>query len=385
MHGLLFASWTAHIPALARHLRLDDGALGLVLLGAPVGAVAAVALGGRLLPRLGSRRAVRAALVLYCLAGLLVGAAGTPAALAAGLFAWGFGQGALDVSMNTQAVYVERRADRPLMPGLHGAWGLGAFTGAAAGTAGVALGLGLLPQLLILGLPALAVTLGLSRRMLPDDAHEVQDPRKRRAAELSPADPSALPPGARRRGSPPVALLLLALAAFASMLCEGAAADWSAVYLRTGTHASAAVAGLGYTVFALALVLVRLGGNRLLAAVPARRLVPALAFFAAVGFGTGLLVGGSLAMLVGLACLGAGLGLVVPTTFGAAGATGGRHPGRSVATVSGFGWVGFVAGPPAIGGLAAATSLHVALGLLPVLAMVAAASARAAHRPDALG
>ena len=350
VHGLLFASWTAHIPAIAHHLRLGNGDLGLVLLGAPVGAVASVALSGSLLPRLGSRRAIRAALVVYCLAGLLVGIAGTPFALAAALLVWGFGQGSLDVSMNTQAVYVERHPARPLMPGLHGGWGLGAFAGAAAGTAGVALGLGLLPQLLILGVPALAITLTLSGRLLPDEPH---------------------PPRTRTRWAPPpAALLLLALAAFASMLCEGAAADWSAVYLRTSTHAPAAVGGLGYTVFALALVAVRLAGGRLLGRFPTG-LVPALALIAAVGFGAGLAAGTSVAMLLGLACLGGGLGLVVPTMFGTAGRFADGHPGRSVATVSGLGWLGFVTGPPVIGALAAVSSLSYALILLPVLALLA--------------
>jgi hypothetical protein len=33
-HGLLFASWTAHIPHVMRHLGLTDGTLGIALLGA---------------------------------------------------------------------------------------------------------------------------------------------------------------------------------------------------------------------------------------------------------------------------------------------------------------------------------------------------------------
>ena len=43
-HGLLFASWTAHIPHIMRHLGLTDGTLGIALLGAPVGSVAAMLL-----------------------------------------------------------------------------------------------------------------------------------------------------------------------------------------------------------------------------------------------------------------------------------------------------------------------------------------------------
>ncbi len=57
-HGLLFASWTAHIPHVMRHLGLSDGTLGIALLGAPVGSVAAMVLASYLIPKLGSRRVV---------------------------------------------------------------------------------------------------------------------------------------------------------------------------------------------------------------------------------------------------------------------------------------------------------------------------------------
>lgn len=340
---------------MAARLGLSDAGLGLTLLGAPVGSVISLAVAGALLPRVGSRGLIRASLAVYCLAGLLVPAAGSPVALFGALLAWGFGQGALDVSMNTQAVYVERAAGRPVMSGLHGAWGLGAFAGAGLGTASVALGVGLLAQLAVLGPLALAAALAGSLRLLPDEAHDPPDWT------------------GRRWSLPPTVLVLLAVAAFASMLCEGAVADWSAIYLRGTTHAAAAVGGLGYTLFALALLALRLAGNRLTHRRPARRLVPALAVLGAAGSGLGLATGGTAATLVGLALLGAGLALVVPSVFAAAGRLPGRHPGRSVATVSGLGWVGFVAGPPFIGALAGASSLRLALVLLPVLTLLTAA------------
>ena len=56
VHGMLFASWVAHIPHVKEQLRLGNGALGFALLGAPLGSVLAMMLAARLLPRLGSRR-----------------------------------------------------------------------------------------------------------------------------------------------------------------------------------------------------------------------------------------------------------------------------------------------------------------------------------------
>lgn len=62
-HGLLFASWTAHIPQVKSHLGLSDGTLGLALLGAPVGSVMAMLVVARTLPRLGSQRTVQITLL----------------------------------------------------------------------------------------------------------------------------------------------------------------------------------------------------------------------------------------------------------------------------------------------------------------------------------
>ena len=365
-HGLLFASWTAHIPQVKDRLGLTDGTLGLALLGAPIGSVVAMLVVARILPRLGSKRMVQISLLGYSLAGPLVGLAGSLAALSVALFAWGAFQGTLDVSMNTQAVTVERTAARPLMSGFHACWSIGAFAGAGIGALGVAAGLSLTPQLLLLAVPVLLIAGGLTTRMLPDPASIEPDPASSKLAGTGGSAGRQV--RARRtaaRLSRPV--LVLGAIAFASMLCEGASADWASVYLRGSIHVSAGEAGLGYTTFALMMVLVRLSGNWLLTAFPRRRLLPALAIMATAGFTAGLLGGSPASVLAGFGCLGIGLALVIPTVNSAAGRLPGLSPGAAIAMVSAWGWAGFVFGPPIIGELASATSLTAALCILPVL------------------
>ena len=53
VNGLLFASWTVHIPQVKEHLGLTDAALGVALLGAPVGSVTAMLVSARQQPRRG--------------------------------------------------------------------------------------------------------------------------------------------------------------------------------------------------------------------------------------------------------------------------------------------------------------------------------------------
>jgi MFS family permease len=162
-------------------------------------------------------------------------------------------------------------------------------------------------------------------------------------------------------------MVLLGAVAFAAMLCEGAIADWSAVYLSGPLHATGVVPGLGYTAFSLAMVTVRLSGNRLLTRFRPERLLPALAAVATLGFAAALIIARPPAAILGFACLGIGLASMVPAVFSAAGRIPGLAPGTAVATASACGWAGFVCGPPLIGRLATWVSLPVALGLLPVL------------------
>ena len=352
-HGLLFASWTAHIPHVMRHLGLTDGTLGIALLGAPVGSVAAMLLASYLIPKLGSRRVVQLALVGYCGTGPLVGLTGSLAALFGALFIWGAFQGTLDVAMNTQAIAVER-ARRVLMSGLHGSWSIGSFAGAGIGALAVGAGLGLTPQLLILGTIALLGAGLLTSRMLPDAIGHPGADERPKTDTLSVS---------RWSGG----MILLGAIAFAGMLCEGASADWASVYLSGPLHATGAVPGLGYAAFALAMVTVRLSGNGLLRRFRPSRLLPVLAAAATAGFAAGLAIGRPAAAIAGFVFLGIGLASVIPAVFSAAGRIAGLHPGTAVATVSACGWTGFVCGPPLIGHLASLASLSVALGLLPFL------------------
>jgi fucose permease len=356
MHGLLFASWTAHIPDVKAHLGLTDGTLGFALLGAPVGSVTAMVASAYLLPRLGSRRIVQVALVGYCAAGPFVGLTGTLAALFGALFVWGAFQGTLDVAMNTQAIAVERAGRRVLMSGLHGSWSIGSLAGAGIGALAVGAGISLTTQLLALGTLALLGAGLLTTRMLPDAASQ-----QRAAADSQAGDQVSRT--ARWSGG----MVLLGAIAFASMLCEGATADWASVYLSGPLRTTGVVPGLGYAAFSLAMVTIRLSGNRLLTRYRPDRLLSALAAAASIGFAAGLLTGRPGAALAGFFCLGLGLALVVPAVFSAAGRIPGLHPGTAVATVSACGWAGFVCGPPLIGQLASLTSLPAALGLLPLL------------------
>lgn len=362
-HAVLAAAWVAYIPLVKAELDLSDAALGSALFGTPFGSVAAMICCRWALPRWGSQRCVPVTLVGYAVAGTTIGLATSGRSLFLALAVWGAFQGALDVAMNTQAATVERLAAAPIMSRFHGMWSVGGLLGAGAGAACVGAGVGLTRLLVGVAVAVLIAVAPFIRYLVADRA-----------------DTAAEEHGAPRSGRSP-AVAVLAAVAFASFLTEGAAADWSANYSRNVVGTGAGTAALSYAGYSLLMVVTRLGATRLQARFAARRLLPALAVVAAIAMSVTLLLANPAVTVIGFACLGAGLALLVPTAFSAAYSAG--NGGSAIAVVAASGWLGYLLGPPLIGHLAEWFGLSAALVTIPVMVTVAAVAIRCTTAFDA--
>nr|WP_235433610.1 hypothetical protein [Protofrankia coriariae] len=192
----------------------------------------------------------------------------------------------------------------------------------------------------------------------------------------------------RGAGRPLGTLCFICLSSF---LCEGVAADWSALYLRDVTGASADVAGIGFVLFTGTMLVGRLAGDRVTVAVGAARLVRVSAGITSVVFLSALAVAGTsigiFGGIIGFGIIGVGMACVVPSTISAAGRLGTRasapspSAGATVARVMSFGYVGWLIGPPIVGGLAEMISLRAAMIVVVVLAATVAILAPALSVP----
>jgi Na+/proline symporter len=108
----------------------------------------------------------------------------------------------------------------------------------------------------------------------------------------------------------------------------------------------------------------RVVGDRLNSSLGPEALARGGGLVAATGLGLALVVGSTPAALAGFAVMGAGVGVIVPVVFRAAGSTAGVPPGVGIAAVSTIGWLGFLAGPPAIGFAASVVGLRTALAIV---------------------
>jgi HAD superfamily hydrolase (TIGR01509 family) len=362
--GLLVGSWAARIPAVQRQADLTNSELGLALFAASLGALVAMPFAGLLSERIGSRRVAVGSLLGGGAAFLLASFAGGLGLLAAALFAFGASFGALNVAGNAQGLALERLYGRSILSSFHAAFSTGGLAGAGLGAVAAGVGVGPPAHFAAVAVALAVAGLAAGRRLLPPEAD----------------DPGPTPILAR----PPRALLLLGAAAFFTLLAEGAAIDWSAVYLESSVGATAAVAALGYTGFSLAMATSRTLGDRLNARFGPVALARGGGLLAASGVTFALVSGSAAAGLVGFVAMGAGLGVVVPVLFRAAGSTPGVSASAGIAAVSTLGWLGFLSGPPAIGFAAGAVGLRTALGLVVVatlgLALLAWSAGPRPHR-----
>jgi MFS family permease len=353
LNGAVFSSWYARLPAIQDDIGLGTGALGVALLGAPAGLLAAQPLVGAALARRGSRAAVAAAPV-YVPAVVLPALAGDAVTLFVAVTVVGAVNGTLDIAMNAQGLAVERSERRRIFNSLHAGFSFGAMAGAGLAGAVAALGIAPLPHLIGVAVVGGAAATAVAPSLLDDSGSA--DPRAPRFAR----------PSAR--------LAALGTIAFCALLAEGAVFDWSGVFLATEAGAAAGIAPLGLAAFSLAMGAGRLAADPATERAGSPGVAATGALCAALGLGLALALAAPAGAVLGFAVMGLGLSAVFPLALRASGLEG-PSSAPALAAVSTVGYSGFLLGPPVIGLLAEATSLRSALVLVCALCVLAAALA----------
>lgn len=359
--GVALATWAPLVPFAKHRSGLDDGGLGLLLLCLGAGSILAMPLSGALATRFGCRSVILfSGLVLTALLPLL---AFLDDALLLGmtLFVFGAAVGASEVAMNIQAVIVEKGATRPLMSGFHGCFSVGGFAGAGCVSALLWLGATPLTATLLIGFGLLA-TLLLSTRNNLTYGNE--------GGERSPM--FVMPRGI---------VLFIGLLCFIIFLAEGAMLDWSALFLESQRGFDRALSGTGYTAFAIAMTLGRFGGDRIVAGLGPYRVMLLGGLVVTLGFAVAVLVPFDGAALIGFALIGLGASNIVPVLYTATGAQKVMSPSHAVAAITTIGYAGILLGPAVIGFVAKASSLSLAFGLIGLLVLSIALSARRVTGP----
>lgn len=328
------------VPYVKANLQLNEAELGLILLAFGMGALITMPLTGWLVHRFGSRTIVFFA--GFCMIGLLPSLPLAPSAsmLSFFLFLFGASNGALNVSINAQAVIVEKQYNQGIMSGFHCLFSAGGLVGAAGFTFLLEMGFSLAVCAFWFSVAMLIVLFWQFRNLLPGIVDTDQKAQK-----------------TRLRGK----IFLLGALCFIAFLTEGSMLDWSAVFLRSVHELDPAIAGMGYAAFSVAMAIGRYTGDRLIrymgpvATLQLGSALAALGIFIAVNYSWMHME------MVGFVLVGLGASNIVPILFSNAGKQAETSPGIALAVVTTFGYTGLLLGPAVIGFVAQATNLSIAL------------------------
>jgi MFS family permease len=345
-NGFLATCWVVHIPRIRGQLGLSDGELGLILWAATFGLFLGTTLGGWVVERYRSQFVT--GIALACLGGATILAVLSTGrlALALSLIPFGFFNGLIDISMNSQAAAFEQRTGRSVMSSFHALYSVGGLLGTLFGAALLAAKVPSLIHVLVATIPLMVAGFFMHRGFIPE---EKQD----RPHSFFLSFPSGK-------------MVPLAIMAFVFFLTEGAIYDWSGVFLRTELGVDLAAASIGYAAFSLLMAAIRFCGDFWVTRFGRLAVFIAGTVVGAAGLMLACLGGNYLISVIGFGLVGVGLANCVPLIFSAAARQSDAGFGRGIAAVASAGYLGFFTGPPLIGSIAQAIGLQKALLLVAV-------------------
>ncbi|MEV8508472.1 MFS transporter [Actinoplanes sp. NPDC051475] len=350
--GLGYAAVVTALPMFKERQGLDDALVSAILLLVCVAAAGGSLLADRAAARWGSRYALTGGLLAVGVALGLTTFRTPTVAFVAVLMAYGVGLGTVDASLSMQGVLVQARLGRSVMNRLFAAYTAAAFVAALLMSAFVAGGAGAGVAVGTAGAFAIVVTVAgwrayePARTVLPDPT-----------GHTGPRD------GTRR------VVLICGALIFTAFLADSAVSTWSSVYLHDSLAAADSVAPLGYAAYQVAVLVSRLVGDHV---VPRTgRAVAATASLLACASGCALVaaIPSIAAAVAGFALTGAGVGVLVPLAFSAAGHAA---PGRSdevIARVNLFNYGGALLGAVLLGLLSEPVGLRIAF-LVPMVGLL---------------
>jgi MFS family permease len=359
LSGFAMSAWAPLVPFVKIRLDISDGTLGLLLLCIGAGSTFSMPLTGFLTGKLGCKTVILLATIVLCLDLPLLTLMDTTLGMALVLIIFGMSIGMVDVAMNVHAVVVEKASGRAMMSGFHGFFSIGCILGALA-VSGL-LSLALTPFLASIAVIAVVLLslLGISKHLWHDTKSKQGDPML------------VMPRGW---------VIFLGLLCFVMFLTEGAMLDWSALFLITERSVDPHNAGLGYTVFAIAMTLGRLTGDKVINYFGRFKVLLFGSLIACAGLLLSVGVDSLYAVAAGFIMVGLGASNLVPIMFSAAGNQTSMPANLAIASVTTLGYAGILAGPALVGFIAQLSNLSIALSCVAVLMLLVAASARAVTR-----
>lgn len=323
----------ARLPDIQTHLGVSEGQLGLTMIGMSIGSLISLTVGAPVIERFGFRITAFVTTLGPAILLAIIPWLDTAPAVFAVLFATGLLSGAFEINLNVEIDRLEAQSGKRYMNRAHGFWSVGFFFTALFGAMIRQSGLPASWHLAVIAVLIVLIggwlTLGATNAPRRPGEHQGE--------------------GSHSFAFPTIGLLPLCLIGFAAFLVEGAGIDWSSIYMRDVFAVEPIVGGMGLTLFAFCMAVMRLSADPIVARYGPRQVAMVMLSFASLG---ALLVGiaptPTLA-LIGFALMGAGCSAVYPLAVSAAAQRTDRPSAVNVAAIGQVSFVVFFLAPPLLG------------------------------------
>jgi len=321
--GFNFSTWASRIPAIRDSAFLIPATLGYALFARGVGSVLMMPITAWFVNKFGARSTAYFLGWVVALSLLPIAFSPNWIFLAVSMIIMGGSGGGFNLAINAIGASYERRVGQPRMSTIHSWFGAGNLGGALLGTGASALLIS--AQLHMIGITMLMIAVVvISFRFIQEDAKDIESPTF---------------------SWPDKPVLWLGLIIFFAAWTESSIMNWVALfysdYLGTGER----IAAVGYTTYALALLLMRFFGDRLRFNFGTRKLISTGTILAATGVVFAILTQNLFVSSAGIFLMGAGIALTFPFIFSVAGKIG----PNALATVMIFGGIGELVSQPVMG------------------------------------
>jgi MFS family permease len=335
--GVCFSSWASRIPTIKTFFGYNEAELGTILLFMPISSLIGLPVSGWLVSRYDSRIPMLFGFIVLAFALSSIGFATTDFVLITSLCVFAFSMRVLNISMNTQAIGLQKLFDRKINGSFHGLWSTGGIVGVGFSTLMVALDVSIANHLLMVAVTTLVLTFFSYRFLLRND-------RSKSGNKLI-------------LGKPDPYIAYLGMLVFFAGLCEGGMFDWSGIYFKEVVKVE--IFTWGYLTYMICMALSRFASDRLV-----ERIGMATTFIVSSGF---IFFGILLAIIfptfwpsmIGFCLTGFGTAAIIPMTFTLASGSKKYSPGMAISLIATYGIVGMFIGPPLVGYLAHAFNLRV--------------------------
>ena len=346
--GFCFSSWASRIPTLKAAFEMNEAQLGNFLFILPVCSLIGLPISGWLVSRFDSRHPLLVGFLLFTLSLVGIGWAQEMEVLIVFVALFAFGLRMINISMNTQAIQVQRKFDKPINGSFHGLWSLGGLMGILFATLMIRFNLGIGKHLAFVGILAVIITLISYLFMLKND-------REITVNKL-------------RFGKPDSFIFYVGLMVFCAAVCEGGIYDWSSVYFKEVVNAE--LFTLSYLVFMCSMTVARFFTDRLIALLGMEKLFVVSASVIILGVSVLIVFPYFYPALLGFFITGFGVASIFPMSFLLAGQSKKYTTGVAISIVGTYSTVGVLLAPPFVGYVAHLFSLNRAFLLFVFAAML---------------